>query len=215
VPPVPEEGTRLDHPGDPWLLIGGGGHAVSVAAVLRRAGGTVTAVVDPAPRRSWPCPVYPSEAAAAQDGRTARAVVALGENRPRLDVQRRCLELGLTLGVVVAATATVDAADIGPGSVVLEHGHVGPGSTVGAAVIINTGAVVEHDCVVEDGVHVAPGAYLLGECVVGAGALVGARAVVLPGRTVGSGARVGAGAVVTEDVPPGATVVGVPAARRP
>jgi sugar O-acyltransferase (sialic acid O-acetyltransferase NeuD family) len=183
--------------------------------VLRRAGGTIAGVVDPAPGRSWACPVHASEQAALDDGGADRAVVALGDNDTRLAAQRRALDAGLSLGVVVAATATVDAVGIGAGSVVLEHGHIGPGTTLGDAVIVNTGAVVEHDCSVGDAVHVAPGAYLLGECVVGAGALIGARAVVLPGRRVGSGARVGAGAVVTEDVPPGATVVGVPAARRP
>lgn len=40
---------------------------------------------------------------------------------------------------------------------------------------------------------------------------VGQRAVVLGGVRIGAGATVGAGAVVTRDVPPGATVAGVPA----
>jgi len=48
---------------------------------------------------------------------------------------------------------------------------------------------------------------------------LGARVTVLPGVTIGRGAAVGAGAVVAKDVPPGATVVGVPArvvsTRRP
>lgn len=46
---------------------------------------------------------------------------------------------------------------------------------------------------------------------IGADAWIGAGVIVLPGRTVGEGAIVGAGAVVTRDVPPGATVTGVPA----
>jgi sugar O-acyltransferase (sialic acid O-acetyltransferase NeuD family) len=171
-------------------------------------------VVDPAPRRRWTCPVYISEAAAVDDGVT-RAVMAIGANAARLQALRHSLDAGLTVGVLVAATATVDAVVIGAGSVVLEHGHVGPGTSLGDAVIVNTGAVVEHDCLVEDGVHVAPGACVLGGCVVEAGAEVGSRAVILPGRRVGSGARVGAGAVVTQDVPPRVTVIGVPAARRP
>jgi acetyltransferase-like isoleucine patch superfamily enzyme len=47
-----------------------------------------------------------------------------------------------------------------------------------------------------------------------AGAFVGAGAILLPGVTVGRGAVVGAGAVVTRDVPPGETVMGVPARVR-
>jgi acetyltransferase-like isoleucine patch superfamily enzyme len=43
------------------------------------------------------------------------------------------------------------------------------------------------------------------------GASIGSGTVVLCGVTIGEGAMVGAGAVVTADVPPGATVAGVPA----
>jgi UDP-2-acetamido-3-amino-2,3-dideoxy-glucuronate N-acetyltransferase len=43
------------------------------------------------------------------------------------------------------------------------------------------------------------------------GASLGSGVVVMGGVTVGEGAMVGAGAVVTRDVPPGVTVVGVPA----
>jgi UDP-2-acetamido-3-amino-2,3-dideoxy-glucuronate N-acetyltransferase len=43
------------------------------------------------------------------------------------------------------------------------------------------------------------------------GASIGSGAVVMCGVTIGAGAMVGAGAVVTRDVPPAATVAGVPA----
>jgi acetyltransferase-like isoleucine patch superfamily enzyme len=43
------------------------------------------------------------------------------------------------------------------------------------------------------------------------GASIGSGVAILCGVTIGEGALVGAGAVVTKDVPPGATVAGVPA----
>jgi UDP-perosamine 4-acetyltransferase len=53
-----------------------------------------------------------------------------------------------------------------------------------------------------------------GSVEIGDGVLVGSGAVLLQGIRVGEGATIGAGAVVTRDVPPGETVVGVPARRR-
>jgi len=53
--------------------------------------------------------------------------------------------------------------------------------------------------------------YRTGEVVVGERAMVGAKTVVLPGVRIGAEAQVAANSLVTEDVPPGATVAGVPA----
>jgi acetyltransferase-like isoleucine patch superfamily enzyme len=47
-----------------------------------------------------------------------------------------------------------------------------------------------------------------------AGAFVGVGAILLPGVVVGADATVAAGAVVTRDVPPGHTVMGIPARPR-
>jgi acetyltransferase-like isoleucine patch superfamily enzyme len=53
--------------------------------------------------------------------------------------------------------------------------------------------------------------YRTGEVVVGERAMIGAKATVLPGVHVGAGAQVAANSLVADDVPPGATVAGVPA----
>jgi acetyltransferase-like isoleucine patch superfamily enzyme len=53
--------------------------------------------------------------------------------------------------------------------------------------------------------------YRTGGIVVGERAMIGAGAVVLPGVTIGADAQVAANSLVTEDVPPGTTVAGVPA----
>jgi acetyltransferase-like isoleucine patch superfamily enzyme len=53
--------------------------------------------------------------------------------------------------------------------------------------------------------------YRTGEVVVGERAMIGAGAVVLPGVEVGPDATVAANSLVTDDVPAGTTVAGVPA----
>ena len=53
--------------------------------------------------------------------------------------------------------------------------------------------------------------YRTGAVRIGERAMIGAGVVVLPGVEVGADARVAANSLVTDDVPPGATVAGVPA----
>jgi acetyltransferase-like isoleucine patch superfamily enzyme len=55
--------------------------------------------------------------------------------------------------------------------------------------------------------------YRTGPVVVGERAMIGAGVIVLPGVEIGADAQVAANSLVTEDVPPGATVAGVPAER--
>ena len=91
------------------------------------------------------------------------------------------------------------------GSVVQSCAHIGKHC------IVNTGASVDHDCEVADFVHIAPHATVLGGVKIGEGSWIGAGAVVKQYVTIGRNCMIGAGAVVLENVPDGATVVGVPA----
>lgn len=192
------------------VILGGGGHARSVADVAVRCGIRLLAVVDPFAPTGWPIPVVADLAALDAAALAAWFTVAIGDNDLRARELAQLGRRGLAHVALIASTATVGAA-LGDGTQILEHAHVGPGARVGRGVIVNTAAVVEHDVVVEDCAHVAPGARLLGGARVGAGALIGGGAVVLPFVNVGAGAVVGAGSVVVQDVPAGAVVSGAPA----
>jgi sugar O-acyltransferase (sialic acid O-acetyltransferase NeuD family) len=94
---------------------------------------------------------------------------------------------------------------------------VGPGvvGTVNLRIddfaMANFACSLGHEARLAPGAVVYPGARVSGGVTVGEGALVGAGAVVMQYLSIGARATVGAGAVVTRDVPPGVTVVGVPA----
>jgi sugar O-acyltransferase (sialic acid O-acetyltransferase NeuD family) len=88
---------------------------------------------------------------------------------------------------------------------------VNPDAIIGNHCIINTGAIVEHDCKLEDYVHVAPNASLGGNVSIGEKSLIGIGATVIPNIKIGKNVSVGAGTLVLQDVPDNAVVVGVPA----
>lgn len=100
---------------------------------------------------------------------------------------------------------------IGIGCQILAHANICSCASLGNGVIANTASIIEHDCIIEDGAHIGPGATLAGEVVVKKNAFIGAGAVVLPGITIGENSVVGAGAVVTKNILDNAIVLGNPA----
>ena len=83
---------------------------------------------------------------------------------------------------------------------------------LGDFVTVNLNTTIGHDVEVGDWTTVSSQCDLTGHVKVGAGVFIGSKASVIPSRKIGAGAIVGAGAVVFRDVPPGATVIGNPAA---
>lgn len=82
---------------------------------------------------------------------------------------------------------------------------------IGEQCIINTRALVEHDCNLHDGVEIGPGAVLCGRVNVGQNTWVGANATIRSRINIGSNSIVGAGSVVVADIPSNVIVAGVPA----
>ena len=202
------------------VIWGAGGHARVVVDVLEAAGGWSLAGflddVNSQRRGSEFCGSRilggREELPVLREQGVEWGIVAIGECAARLACSRHFEDAGWRLATAVHPQAVVSpTAMLGAGTLVAAGAVVGPAARVGAAVIVNTLASVDHDCVLEDGVHVGPGARLTGSVQVGEMALIGVGAIVLPGITIGRESLVGAGAVVCEDVPPRVVVSGNPA----
>ena len=103
--------------------------------------------------------------------------------------------------------ATVEAsAQILDGVQVFANAYVGSSALLHERCMINTGAIVSHDCEIGAYTHIAPGALLAGHVRVGDRALVGMGVTTAIGIRIGAGARVGNGAILLADVPERAIV---------
>ena len=103
--------------------------------------------------------------------------------------------------------------EIGKGSVVMANACINTSAKIGKHCIINTGAIIEHDNVIEDYVHVSPNATLCGTVKVGTLTHIGAGVTVKNNTNICSNCIIGCGAVVVKDIEEEGTYVGVPVQR--
>jgi len=85
------------------------------------------------------------------------------------------------------------------------------GAFVDESSVVFLGAMVGHGCRIGKGCIIAPGAIVNARVQLEDGVYVGTNASILPDLRVGPWATIGANSAVVEDVPGGATVMGVPA----
>lgn len=205
------------------MIVGAGGFAREVLALaeeITRTGAGAWRVEaflgrdgDPLGEALDGVPVLQAPAAAPSDRGRPVGVAAIGDGAARRrEVEARVAEVS-SWATLIHPSVTYDPARvrIGEGCVILGGTGFSTDLTLGRFVVLHLHCTVTHDCVLEDWVSLMPGCHVSGGVRLGEGAFLGVGAIVLQGREVGAWATVGAGAVVTEDVPAGATVVGVPA----
>ena len=192
-------------------IIGAGGHAKVVASTLLAQGHKVIGFYDDN-NQKWgesilgiPILGPISDLTSAQcDG----AIIGIGDNKIRKQLAKR-MDLEWITAIHPFSWVDPDVL-LGVGTIVCAGSIVQPGAKIGAHVILNTKASVDHDCVVGDYVHISV-AHLAGAATADEGAFLALGSTVLPGLNVGAWAHLGAGAVATKHIPAGSIAVGSPA----
>lgn len=139
-------------------------------------------------------------------------IVAIGNNHARASVARWLVSNGFELVTAVHPSAQIaKGVFIAPGTVLMAGSVLNSDVHIAQNAIINTCASVDHDCILGEDVHVAPGSTICGGVKVGSETLIGAGATVLPNISIGNGVVVGAGATVVADIADFVTAVGTPA----
>lgn len=189
------------------IIFGASGHGKVIWECILTAGLPITSFADKDPEKVGELLGYPvvleKEAPVDED-----AILGIGDNRIR---QKLADQLPNRFINVVHPSAIVsESVEIGDGTVIFHGCVIQIDTNIGKHAIINTSASIDHDCVIEDFVHIAPNVTLCGGVKVGEGTLIGAGATVIPLVKIGKWCNIGAGAVIIKDVPDYSTVVGNP-----
>lgn len=120
-------------------------------------------------------------------------------NRRRLF--EKFTQQGYYFPVLIHPRAYVDpTAILAEGVQVMAGAVIQADSFVGKNVIINTHVTVDHDCKIDDHIHIAAGATLCGNVYVSSDTFIATGSCIAPGINVGEGAVIGAGVSIVRDV---------------
>jgi UDP-perosamine 4-acetyltransferase len=207
---------------EPIIVVGGGGHAKVVISILKKLESyRILGYTDFKDRgRISGVPYLGSDAelealtSRSKDLSVVLAVGQVGLGKTRFELWERLRRLALRFPLIVSPGAIVNEEVMGgEGAVVMDGAIVNSGATLGRGAIINTHSTVEHDVILSDWVHVAPGAILCGGVTVGSFSMIGAGATVIEGTKIATNCVIGAGATVVRDLTEPGVYVGSPARR--
>ncbi len=201
----------------PIILIGGGGHATSVAAMLENSA-NIAGYTALTPSESLNLPYLGTDQDAATKFDATEVLVhnAVGfTDGCSLALRRKVAQIygNFHQATLIAPSAwTSRGSQIADGCAVMARAVVNE-STLGAMTIINTGAIIEHGCQIGENVFIGPGAIVCGGVSIGNDTFIGAGAILKQGIEITSGTTIGMGAVVTHNITSPGLYIGNPAKR--
>lgn len=193
---------------DTFCLYGASGHGKVVKDVIESQKFTVIAFFDDDPKdiKLLDVPVLNKENI--KYYLSEKYIISIGDNFIRKKISQN---LKVNFSKILHQSANIAATvEIELGTVVMGGVHISADSIIGKHCILNTSSVIEHDCIIDDFVHVSPNATLCGGVKVGEGTHIGAGATIIPNLTIGKWVTIGAGSIITKNIPDFAVVVGNP-----
>ncbi|TMP79141.1 acetyltransferase [Pseudoalteromonas sp. S983] len=200
-------------------IVGASGHGKVVADIAEQLGFIVKFFDDAYPSKThiehWP--IYGSCADLIalnnmDNKRISNAIVAIGNNQIRQQKVELLKQNSFNLITLIHPTAVISQyVTIAQGSVVFAGAVINAFANVGVGCIINTAAVIEHDCIIADFTHICPNVALAGGVTVGSRGWVGIGSQVKQLITIGDNCLIGAGSTVVKNIPDNVTAFGSPA----
>lgn len=202
------------------FIYGSGGFAREVAWLAEEAGFEIMGFIDDNPDKIGSL-INGIEVFSLEEARfyvsEASLVIAVGSPQTREKLYFKASSIGFSFATLVHPRVEKSKfIEMGEGTVIAAGSILTTNISLGKHVQINLDCTIGHDVVMEDFATLAPGVHVSGWVRIGKRAYIGTGAVIINGKegepiVIGDDATVGAGAVVTREVPPGTTVVGVPA----
>jgi sugar O-acyltransferase (sialic acid O-acetyltransferase NeuD family) len=201
------------------ILIGGGGHCLSVIDAIESAQQyEIIGVLDQASMFGNTIAAYSivgtDEDIAFYIQKNVKFVLTIGHIKsPALRIKlydKVITQKGLFATIISAKATLAKTQHIGESTVVLHHAVVNTAAHIGKNCIINTGAIIEHNAIIGNHTHISTGAIINGDCTIGSGCFVGSGTILKNGITVGDNIVIGAASYINKNLTEPGIYVGNP-----
>lgn len=201
------------------IIIGAGGHAKVIADIIEKSGDQIVGFLDDKIEKNTIIVKgykvigdlnnrFPLSIA----NKDYEFITAIGDNKKRKEISTSP-NLKFYTAIHPSAQIGLDV-KIEEGTAIMANVCINSSARIGKHCIINTGAIIEHDNIIENFVHISPNATLGGTVKVGENTHIGIGSVVKNNITICQNCTVGAGAVVVKNIEKEGTYIGVPARKR-
>ena len=199
------------------ILIGAGGHAQSVLEVFQEPGQhyNVVGILDDQYKEIgvlMGIPLLGDISLAPKlfgDG-IENAFLAIGSNIKRMRAAESLSTFRFP-AIISKYALPGSTTHVGDGSIIMPGACLRVGVRIGKHCIVNTNASVDHESVLSDFVHVAPGCAISGRVTLSEGVFLGTGSSVIDKISIGEWSTVGAGGTVVKDLPDRVLAIGTPA----
>lgn len=137
-------------------------------------------------------------------------IIGIGSNKVRKTIAEKYPNLKWYTAIhpssIIGSNVTIDE-----GTAIMAGTVINTGTIIGKHCIVNTSSSLDHDNILEDYVHISPGAHLAGNVKISEGTWICAGVTVINNITIGKNNIVGSGATVIRSiVEEDSTFIGVP-----
>ena len=193
------------------IILGAGGHAKVIADIILKCGDRFLGFLDDTQMKGSQVLGFPvlgkiSELNAFTD--TCNFIIGIGANEIRKKIDQ-AYNVNWYTAIHPSASISIGV-EIGEGTTIMANAVINAAAHIGRHCIINTGAIVEHDNVIDDYTHLSPNVSLGGKVKIGEGAHIGIGATVINNIEICGESVVGAGSVVIRNITEKGIYVGSP-----
>lgn len=195
------------------VIIGAGGHAKVVADIIIKSGDKIAGFLDDTLEKNTKILGYNILGKITDlksvSNEEIYFALGIGNNKTRKQIYET-YKVKYYTAIHPTSVIAMDV-EIGEGTVLMANTVVNTSTKIGKCCIINTGAIIEHDNILKDYVHISPNAALSGTVTVGECTHIGTGSSIKNNINICDNANIGVGSVVVKNIEKSGTYYGVPA----